>query len=251
MAAVCDPDPEARRRAWDELVESYWRPVYKYLRWRWGERPAEAEDLTQEFLAAAFGGDLVERFDPRRARFRTYLRLCLDGFVLNQRKAAGRLKRGGGRAALPLDYAAAEAELAASGPFAGGAGVADPEALFHREWVRSLFSLAVADLHRDCDAAGRGVLFTVFARYDLAGVDAAPRAASAPADAGRPSYAELAAELGIPLTQVTNHLAAARRRFRALVLVRLRRMTASEGELRAEARALLGMELEPGALATR
>lgn len=242
MLAVRDPDPAARRRAWNELVESYWRPVYKYLRWRWGEGREEAEDLTQEFFTASFGGHLMERFDPGRARFRTYLRLCLDGFVLNQRKAAGRLKRGGGQAPLPLDYAGAEAELAATRPFSAGAGGEDPEELFHREWVRSLVGLAVADLRRQCEAAGHRVQLTLFERYDLAGVDAGAVAAGG-ADPARPSYADLAAEQGIPVTQVTNHLAAVRRRFRGLVLQRLRRMTASEGELRAEARALLGIEL--------
>jgi RNA polymerase sigma factor (sigma-70 family) len=242
MVAVCDPDPAARRHAWNELVESYWRPVYKYLRWRWGEGSEEAADLTQEFFTAAFGGRLMERFDPARARFRTYLRLCLDGFVLNQRKAAGRMKRGGGWAPLPLDYAGAEAELAAARPFPAGAGGEDPEELFHREWVRSLFGLAVADLRRQCEALGHGVQLAIFERYDLAGVDTGALA-DAGAEPGRPSYARLAAELGVPVTQVTNHLAAVRRRFRGLVLQRLRRMTASEGELRAEARVLLGIEL--------
>ena len=245
MVAVRDDDPATRRRAWDELVESYWRPVYKYLRWQCGEGSEEARDLTQEFFTAAFGGRSMERFDPARARFRTYLRLCLDGFVLNQRKAAARLKRGGGRAPLPLDYAGAEAELAAAGPLAAdgaGAGVQDPEELFHREWVRSLFGLAVADLRRQCDAAGQRLQFILFERYDLAGVDAGTRAAPG-ADPGRPSYADLAAEHGIAVTQVTNHLAAVRRRFRGMVLQRLRRMTASEEELRAEARALLGIDL--------
>jgi RNA polymerase sigma factor (sigma-70 family) len=230
MVAVRDPDPAARRRAWNELIESYWRPAYKYLRWRWGEGREEAEDLTQEFFTASFGGRLMERFDPARARFRTYLRLCLDGFVLNQRKAAGRLKRGGGRAPLRLDYAGAEAELAATRLFSAGAGLEDPEELFHREWVRNLFGLAVADLRRHCETAGQRVQLVLFERYDLAGVDAGADIASG-ATAGtiaavaagpeRPSYADLAADLDIPVTQVTNHLAAVRRRFRALVVQRL------------------------------
>ncbi len=243
MVAVRGADPESRRQAWNELVESYWRPVYKYLRWRWGEGPEEAADLTQEFFTAALGGRIVERFDPGRARFRTYLRLCLDGFVLNQRKAAARLKRGGGEAPLQLDYAEAEAELAASQLFAGGDGV-NPEEIFHREWVRGLFGLAVGDLRRQCEASGHRMQFTLFERYDLAGVDAGATALpAAGAGPGRPSYGDLAQELGIPLTQVTNHLAAVRRRFRGVVLQRLRRVTASEAELHAEARALLGIEM--------
>jgi len=234
LAAARDPDPEARRRAWDELVESYWRPVYKYLRWQWQEAAEEARDLTQEFFAAAFERRTLERYEPARARFRTYLRLCLDGFVLDQRKAASRLKRGGGQALLSLDYAGAEAELAA----AGGAGFAatrppDPEELFRREWVRTLFSLAIGDLRQQCESSGWALHFEIFARYDLAA-----------AAGSRPSYGALAADLGLSATQVTNHLAAARRRLRRLVLARLRRMTASAAEFRAEARDLLGVEVD-------
>jgi hypothetical protein len=48
--------------------------------------------------------------------------------------------------------------------------------------------------------------------------------------------------MGLPVTQVTNHLYWARREFRAAVLLVLREITASEAEFRAEARALLGVD---------
>jgi hypothetical protein len=54
----------------------------------------------------------------------------------------------------------------------------------------------------------------------------------------------LAAEFGLTQVQVTNYLAAARRQLRRHVLRRLRRLTASEAEFRAEARALLGAEAD-------
>ena len=61
-----------------------------------------------------------------------------------------------------------------------------------------------------------------------------------PPPEGRPTYAELAGEFALPVTQVTNHLFAVRRDFRRLVLDRLRAATGSEEEFRAEARDLLG-----------
>lgn len=57
---------------------------------------------------------MVERYDPARARFRTYLRLCLDGFASNARKAERRLKRGGDVTLVPLDFQAAERRDGAS-----------------------------------------------------------------------------------------------------------------------------------------
>ena len=232
LLAARDADPEVRRQAWEALAGSYWKPVYKVLRARWRLDREDAEDLTQEFFAAALARGTFERYDPARARFRTYLRTCLDGFAANERKAAQRLKRGGGQAMLSLDFAGAEAELLRYG---AGEGL-DLDEYFHREWVRSLFDLAVGDLRCWCAAAGKEVHFRLFERYDLEGPDAPER----------PTYAQLAAEHGIAATQVTNHLAAVRRELRRLVLERLRELTGSEEEFRAEARSVLGIDPRAG-----
>jgi RNA polymerase sigma factor (sigma-70 family) len=228
IAAAGDADPEVRRQAWDALVASYWRPVYKYLRVQWRTEREEAEDLTQGFFLQALEKGTFDRYDPARARFRTFLRTCLDGHVANERKAARRLKRGGGQAWLSLDFAGAEEEIARQ----GGSQELGLEEYFHREWVRALFGLAVGELRRRCEAAGRPARFALFDRYDLQGPDAPER----------PTYAELAAEHGIPATQVTNELAAARRELRRIVLEKLRELTGSEGEFRSEARHILGVD---------
>jgi RNA polymerase sigma factor (sigma-70 family) len=228
VRAAASADPETRQRAFDALVAAYWKPVYKYLRLKWSASGEDAEDLTQGFFARAIEKGFFDRFDPARARFRTYLRACLDGFVANERQSAGRLKRGGGAEHVSLDFGGAEAELARQGPSES----ADVEEYFHREWVRSLFGLAVEALRRRCTEAGKDVHFALFERYDLDGPDAA----------ARPSYADLAREMGIPETQVTNHLAWARREFRRLVLEALEEATGSEEEFRTEARQLLGID---------
>ena len=218
-------DAETRRLAFASMIEAYWKPVYKYLRLKWQLDPDAAADLTQEFFAATLEKDVLGRFDPARARFRTYLRLCVDGFASNVRKAEGRLKRGGGVSTVPLDFQSAEGEIGRHEP----AVPADVEELFYQEWVRTLFQHAVDDLRAWADATGRPAMFEVFRRYDLAEVTD-----------DRPTYAAIGRELGLPVTTVTNHLAAARRQFRAFVLTRLRDLTTSEDEYEAEARRLLG-----------
>src|SRR5439155_26153422 len=55
----------------------------------------DAKDLTQAFFTRTLEKNSFERYDPAQARFRTYLRTCVDGFVANERKSAGRIKRGG------------------------------------------------------------------------------------------------------------------------------------------------------------
>jgi len=232
---LASSDLETRRVAFDALVSAYWRPVYKYVRLKWGRDRDDAADLTQEFFARAFEKGSLGRFDAERARFRTFLRVCLDGFVSNEHKAAGRLKRGGDVSFVSLDFASAEHELSlhpaaqGNGPpiFAGG----DDDALFRQEWVRALFSDAVAALRDSCEAAGKSAHFAVFQRYDL---DDDP--------GGRPTYAQIGYELGLPATQVTNYLAFTRRELRRLVLDRLRTLCATDEEFRLEARELLGVD---------
>ena len=222
-------DPDARRSAFASLVEAYWKPVYKYVRLKWQAAPDEAEDLTQGFFARAFEKNFFGTYDPAKARFRTFLRTCLDGFIANERKAAGRVKRGGAVQVVSLDFRTAEGELRQHDV----AVPADMDEYFEREWARSLFGIAVDRLRAQYAADGREKYFRVFERYDL----------EATASGERVTYAALARELGLNTTDVTNYLAAARRQFRALVLEQLRALTASDEEFREEARRLLGVDV--------
>ena len=221
-------DPQERRSALEVLVAGYWRPVYKYLRLRWRKSDEDAEDLTQEFFARLIEGPELEKFDPAKARLRTYLRVCLDRLVQNIERAARREKRGGSIKLLPMDFVAAEAELARVTPAASEA----LDQVFEREWVRSLFGLAVDELRQRCDARGRSLDYQLFERYELGDESAA-----------RPTYALLAEEFEVAVTTVTNRLAAARRELRGIVLEKLRQLTASDEEFRSEVRAVLGVEL--------
>jgi RNA polymerase sigma factor (sigma-70 family) len=225
VARTRSSDEETRRLAFAAIIEAYWKPVYKYLRLKWRLDPDQAADLTQEFFAATLQKDVLGRFEPERARFRTYLRLCVDGFASNARKAERRLKRGGGLSPVSLDFETAEGEIVRYEP----AVPADVDELFYQEWVRALFQRAVEDLRTWAKGSGRDTMFAVFERYDL--VDSAE---------DRPTYAVLARDLGITVTTVTNHLAASRRQFRRVVLERLRDLTTTDEEFEAEAKRLLG-----------
>ena len=218
-------DAGERQRSWQALVAAYWRPAYKHVRLRWRKSPEEAEDLVQGFFERAMAKDFFDRYDPSVARFRTFFRTCLDRHAGDANKAQGRLKRGGGARIASLDFDAAESELAA-------ASLDAPlEETFDREWRRSVFTLGVEALREECAAKGKESCFRAFERYDLCD----------PTD--RPTYPALAEELGVSVPTVTNHLAYARRELRRLVLVKLEEITASDDELRDEARALLGVEI--------
>src|SRR3982074_1698239 len=161
-------DAEERERALEALCAAYWKPVYKYVRWRWN-RPAEAaQDLTQGFFAELLERELLDKFDPQKSRLRTYLRVCVDSFVMNEDKAGRRHKRGGNVPHVALDFTAAEEELGATA--IDPAQIASPESLeefFEKEWVRSLFALAVDDLRELCADREGDRTFRLFEHYDL------------------------------------------------------------------------------------
>jgi len=220
-------DAGVRREAFGNLVDGYWKPLYKYLRVHWRLSDDDAQELTQAFFSEAFQKEWLAGYEPEKARFRTFVRLCADRFVMNARQAAGRIKRGGAVEMLPLDFPGAEEEMVRSSLTAPP----DAEAFFHREFVRSLFDRAVSEVRIQYTQAGRHVHLALFERYDIDPSDGV-------------SYATLAREFGLTEAQVTNHLAQVRRTFRERAMEALRGLCGSHEEFRREARELFGLEIE-------
>src|SRR5258705_5395977 len=77
LALVRSKDAAERARGVETLSSVYLRPVYSYLRPRWHRPHEEAADLAQEFFAELLEKELLARFDPSRARLRTYLPACI------------------------------------------------------------------------------------------------------------------------------------------------------------------------------
>jgi RNA polymerase sigma factor (sigma-70 family) len=228
IAAARSDDPAARSRALDVLFTAYWKPVYKYIRLKFAKAPEEAQDLTQGFFMELFERDLLSRFAASKSRLRTYIRLCADSFVLNEMKHAGRQKRGGDRTHLALDLPAVEGELNAQ--TIDPRSIPSPEQFdefFEKEWIRSLFRSAVEDLRQFCEIRQKPAAFSLFETYDLDGDETS-------------SYAQLAEERGLSVSDVTNQLAWARREFRRLAQQRLRLICATEEEFARECKDLFG-----------
>jgi DNA-directed RNA polymerase specialized sigma24 family protein len=225
VGAAGSRDAGERERGFAEVVAAYWKPVYKYIRLKWREDNEGAKDATQGFFARAFEKGWFSGYDPRKGSFRTFLRACLDGFLANERKAAGRRKRHPGEQLLSLDFEGAEGELIEHPENKS------PEDVFHEEFARAVFSSAVEDLRQELAARGSDLAFRAFERYDLD-----------PDPDDPPSYASLARALDSTESRVTNALHLARREFRRIVLERLRALTGSDAEYREEARRLLGRD---------
>lgn len=226
--ALKSDQAELRSRGFDRIVGAYWRPVYKYLRVKYRQGTDDAQDLTQAFFTRAYDKDYLVAFDRTQGRFRTFLRTCLDRFVANEFKAAGRLKRGGGDVPLSLDFDSAERELQATGSSSGSI-----DDYFDREWVRSVLSQAIETLRETTANQGKTIRYAIFDEYDLRRDESEEP----------PSYRQLAEKHNIAVTDVTNYLADMRRQFRVIVLDIIRELTTSDDEFREEVRAVLGVRL--------
>jgi RNA polymerase sigma factor (sigma-70 family) len=221
-------EPARLAAASETLIAGYWKPVYKYIRVRWNQSNEDAKDLTQAFFTRVLEKQFFASYDPSKARFRTYLRACLDAFLANESKSASRIKRGGAARFVSLDFETAEGEIR---QYDVASGEQSPEEYFHREWVRHLFSLALDDLRRECQERGNELQYRVFERYDLCDDDE------------KPTYETVACEFQITGTAATNYLASIRRRLRHLVLERIRESTATGKDFRSEVRLILGVEV--------
>lgn len=225
--AAASEDAGERTAGFAQLAAAYWRPLYVYLRLRHRLTAVDAQDATQSFLASLWDSKTLSTFDPQHGKFRTFMRVCLDRWIANQRRGERAQKRSAGAIHLTLDFETIDALITQS---ANGVGRTDPEAEFEKEWVRTLYERALLATRLAFDGEDKKGDFAMFARYALAedGI----------------SYQDLAGEHGLPVTTITNRLAGVRRRFRTEILRALRAECTSEAEYREEAQRLLGVQLK-------
>lgn len=202
---------EARRGALEALFTTYWRPVYVYLR-RKGLAAEAAEDVVQGFFASLLERDFLERADPARGRFRSYLRVSVDHYLANLYEKEAAQKRGGGLRFVPLDTILAERDLPAAPD--------DPGAAFDREWAVAVMERALSRLRQEYeDGKRRGRLETVLRFFGFGEA---------------PSYAEAAAECGMNVAQFKASLHRARGRFREMLREEVAGTVGEDGDADAE-----------------
>jgi RNA polymerase sigma-70 factor (ECF subfamily) len=142
------------RAALAELCRIYWYPLYGFARRR-GLAPADAEDLTQGFLADLLARDAVTQADATRGRFRTFLLNSFDHYRSHERARAHAAKRGGGQAVVSLDLMHAAEGWFRSEP----ATTESPERVYDRKWAMSLIDMTLAAVRREYAANGKAAWF--------------------------------------------------------------------------------------------
>ena len=207
----------AADEALEKLCRTYWWPLYGFVR-RNGSGPEEAQDLTQGFFAL-----LLERRDldvvrREKGRLRSYLLVSLKNVLAKARRRELTLKRGEGRALVPLHELLAR-EHAVLEP----ADSVTADKLYERRWALTLLEQVLARLEEEYRAAGNADLFDRLKEF-------------LSDEPGRRSQAEVAAELGMTENAVKQAFHRLRQRYRQLLRDEIAQTVAVPGDVEDELR---------------
>jgi DNA-directed RNA polymerase specialized sigma24 family protein len=205
-----------RDKAMAQLCQSYWYPLYAFVRRR-GRSHEDASDLTQGFFELLIEKHYLRSVDLNLGKFRTFLLTSMTHFLSNEWDKSQAARRGGGCQILPLDGMEA-AERYRMEPVETDT----PETLYERRWAQTLFAVVVNRLARETDEAR----FEVLKGFLLD-------------DKGAVTYDEAAGRLGMSVPGVTSAIFRMRARFRALLFEEVAKTVVSPDEVEPELRHLL------------
>jgi RNA polymerase sigma-70 factor (ECF subfamily) len=199
LAAVGGASPRADD-ALAALYESYWYPLYAFLRNR-GHGPDAAQDLTQAFFTRLIDKErrVLRQADPERGRFRSFLLTSLKNFTANEHERDVARKRGGGAPLLSLEFETAEGRFQHESP-----SVETPERVFDRRWAITLLGRALSATGERARRTGKAEQFEQLKVY-LTGEQL------------EPGYEEVARRLGMSEGAVKVAVHRLRRQFRDFV----------------------------------
>ena len=201
-----------------KLCQVYWPPIYSYTR-KLGHRPADAQDLTQEFFCRLMEKEYLKSLDRETGKFRSWLLVVLKRFLANEWDRANRQKRGGDREIFSLD--AQDTEL---GYLAEPVDNRTPDQAFDRRWALAVLEQVIRRLQTEMAADGKAELFDGL--KDLLGGE------------GGDSYAEAATRLATSAGALRVTVHRMRARYREILREEIAGTVASPDEVEEEIRHL-------------
>jgi len=203
--------------ALEKLCRTYWWPLYGFVR-RNGYKPEEAQDLTQGFFEM-----LLERRDldvvrKEKGRLRSYLLVSLKNFLGKARRREMAVKRGEGRALVPLEELVAR-ERADLEP----ADSVSADKIYERRWALTLLEHVLTRLESEYRTAGNAQLFD-------------PLKELLSDEPSRRSQGQIATELGMTENAVKQAFHRLRRRYRQLLRDEIVQTVAVPGDVEDELR---------------
>lgn len=204
-----------RRMILNNLTETYWKPVYCYLRSKGFDNDA-AKDITQDFfLEIILGRDLIQKADRSKGRFRNFLLIALERYVVSTLRYEGRVKRGGRANVIHMEAPdLANLSISDSAP--------DPNHAFCYAWVSTLLDQVLTEIKEEYCSTKRAGHWEVFHLRVLAPIFENTNA---------PSYKEICEKHNIVNeSKVANMVVTVKRRFRSVLKRNLRDLASSDTE---------------------
>jgi len=149
------------RPALASLCETYWFPVYAYLRRR-GCDPDAARDLTQGFFCTVLEKRSLSVADPERGRFRSFLLRSVQYYYSHERERERAQKRGGRDAPVTLDL---DVETAEGRYRREPVDTRTPEHVFTRRWALTLLDRTKRRLRDEMIRSGKSERFEALACF--------------------------------------------------------------------------------------
>ena len=225
-AGRSEADPELALAALAQLCQTYWAPLYSFVRSR-GHTVHDAQDLTQSFFVYLIEHKIYTRADRQKGKFRSFLLASLENFLSDSRDREQALKRGGGRELLPLnEQQAAEAESLFQ-THGGSEDGSTEDRVFERSWAEMLVNAGLERVATDYKVEGKSELFEELKVFLTTGADPLP------------TYEQLATRLRVPASTLRSHVTRLRARYREALRVEVRRTVDTESEVDGELRELL------------
>jgi RNA polymerase sigma factor (sigma-70 family) len=222
-AGRSEADPEVARAALAQLCQTYWAPLYSFVRSR-GHAVHDAQDLTQSFFVYLIEKKIYARADRQKGKFRSFLLASLKNFLADAYDREQTLKRGGTHDFLPLKEEQAEE---AESLFQTHSDATNEDRVFERSWAQMLVAAGLERLSADYKAEGKEKLFLELKIFLTGGAEPLPR------------YADLAERLRTIESTLRSHITRLRARYREALRAEVRRTVDTEAEVDGELRELL------------
>jgi RNA polymerase sigma factor (sigma-70 family) len=219
ILAASDSASTQHESALNKLCQTYWFPLYVYLRRR-GYDSHQAEDYTQGFFAGILERKGLRKADPKYGKFRSFLLASLKNFLADEWDRGRAQKRGGDKKVLSLDF-----DAAASRYEREPAHQMSPEKLFERSWALTVLTRAMDRLKAESTSSDKQQLFDCLKIYLTAEKDAVP-------------YKDVAVKLGMTEGAVKVAVHRLRRRYRELVRDEIAQTVITEAQVDEEIRDL-------------
>ena len=219
-------NPEVAQAALGQLCQTYWAPLYTFVRCR-GSSSHDAQDITQSFFAYLIEHKIYAHANREKGKFRSFLLASIKNFLSDSRDREQALKRGGGRESSSVGRRAGRR---------GGITFSDTRWFQRWEHRRPYFR---TELGRDAGGAG---LERVATDYKVEGKSELFEELKVFLAAGAeplPTYDQLATRLGMPTSTLRSHVTRLRARYREALRAEVRRTVDTESEVDGELHELL------------